>query len=317
MRIERIRYVCLGTLATMLALGSFACGSSPTTPSPTPSPGPSPAPVASVTRVSVSGSSALTAIGQTTQLRAIADYSDGTTRDVTTEALWTSEKPAIFAVSSGVVTVVDFGLASILARLQLRTGSIQVTATPLNTFIFMGRVREPGNSGIANVLVLDTESKRTALTSEFGEYAFANLREPRFRAEKEGFESVEVRGAPIPAYGDIAMQRFVRFAAGGSVSTQLAPNDVSYEIGQDRCFPCKRIRVTVPTAGTLHLTATQPAVAATGLNIWVNGTRFAPAASTVRADAPVSAGEIFVYVGGLSSTSGYVPFTFATSLTSP
>ena len=130
-------------------------------------------------------------------------------------------------------------------------------------------------------------------------------------------ESVEVRGTPIPAYGDIPMQRFIRFAAGGSVSTQLAPNDVSYEIGEDRCFPCKRIRVTVPTAGTLHLTATQPAVAATGLNIWVNSTRFSPAASSVRADAPVSAGEIFVYVGGFSSTSGYVPFTFATSLTSP
>ena len=316
MRIDRIRYICLGTVATMLALGSFACGSSPTTPSPTPSPGPSPAPVASVTRVSVSGSSALTAIGQTTQLRAMADYSDGTTRDVTSEALWTSEKPANFVVSSGVVTVVDFGLASILARVQVRTGSIQVTATPLNTFIFVGRVREPGNSGIANVQVLDTESKRTVLSSEFGEYAFANLRDARFRAEKDGFESVEIRGTPFPSYGDIPMQRFVRFAAGGSVSTQLAPNDVSYELGSDRCFPCKRIRVTVATAGTLHLTATQPAVTATGLNIWVNNTRYAPVGSSVRADAPVSAGEIFVYVGGLSSTSGYVPFTFATSLTS-
>jgi len=247
----------------------------------------------------------------------MANYSDGTTRDVSTEAVWTSEKPANFVVSSGVVTVVDFGLASIFARLQTRTGSIQVTATPLNTLIFIGRVREPGNSGIANVHVLDTDSKRTALTSEFGEYVFANLRDPRFRAEKDGFESVEARSAPFPGFGDIPMQRFVRFAAGGSVSTQLAPNDVSYEIGADHCFPCKRIRVTVPTAGTLHLTATQPGVAATGLNIWVNGNRFAPVDSSVVADASVSAGEIFVYVGGFSSTSGYVLFTFTTSLTSP
>src|SRR6185436_12536675 len=128
MRIDRIRYICLSAVG-MLAIGSFACGSSPTTPSPGPSPGPSPAPVATVTRVNVSGNTALTAIGQTSQLRAMADYSDGTTRDVTTEALWTSAKPASFVVSSGVVTVVNYGLTSILAILLPRTGSIQVTAT--------------------------------------------------------------------------------------------------------------------------------------------------------------------------------------------
>ena len=151
MRNDRIRYICLGTLATTLALGSFACGSSPTTPSPAPSPGPSPAAVATVTRVSVSGNSALTAIGQTTQLRAIAEYSDATSRDVTSDALWASAKPASFVVSSGVVTVINYGLTSINAILQNRTGSIQVTATPANTFIFIGRVREPGNSSIAGV----------------------------------------------------------------------------------------------------------------------------------------------------------------------
>jgi hypothetical protein len=317
MRIDRIRYICLGTLTITLALGSFACGSSPTTPSPTPSPGPSPAPVATVTRVRVSGNTALTAIGETTQLKAIADYSDGTTRDVTTEAIWNSTKPANFIVASGgIVTVVNFGLTTINAILQPRTGFIQVTATPPNTFVFYGRVREPGNSGIANVQVLDTESKRTAMTSQFGEYEFANLRDARFRMEKDGFETVEVKGTPFPAFVDIPMQRFIRFAAGGSVSTEIAPNDLSYDIGTDRCFPCKRIRVTVPTAGTLHLAATQPIVTATGLNIWVNNARFGPAGSSVRADVPVTAGELFVYVGGFGSTSGYVPFTFTTSLTS-
>jgi len=317
MRIDRIRYICLGSLATMLALGSLACGSSPTTPSPGSSPGPSPAPVASVTTVRVSGNSALTAIGETTQLRAIADYSDGTTKDVTAEALWTSDRPASFTVSSGVVTVVDFGLANILARVQVRSGSIQVTATSPNTLVFIGRVREPGNSGIGNVQVLDTISKRAVVTSESGEYVVANLREALFRVEKDGFESVEIKGAPFPAYGDIPMQRFVRLAIGAVVTTQVAPNDLSYEFGSDRCFPCKRIRVTVPTAGTLHLTATQPGVVKTGLNIWVNSNRFAPTASSVLADVAVSAGELFVYVGGFSSTSGYVPFTFTTSLTSP
>jgi hypothetical protein len=303
MRIDRIRYICVGTLATALALGSFACGSSPTNPSPPPSPGPAPAPspgpVATVTRVRVSGNGALTAIGQTTQLRATADYSDATSRDVTSEALWSSTKPASFVVSSGVVTAVNYGLASINVILQNRTGSIQVTATLPNTSIFVGRVREPGNSSIAGVQVLDMDSNRTVTTNQSGEYEFANLRDARFRAEKDGFESVEVKGTPFPTYGDIPMQRFIRFAAGGSVTTELAPNDLSY----------------VPTAGTLHLAATQPSVPATGLNIWVNSTRFGPAGSSVRADVPVPAGELFVYVGGFRSTSGYVPFTFTTSLT--
>jgi len=318
MRIDGIRYICLGALTTILVLGGLACGSSPTTPSPTPSPAPSPAPapLATVTTMGITGRSTLTAIGEATQLTAVANYTDGTHKDVTTEAVWTSLKPATLTVSSGVVTVVNFGLASIDVRFQNRGVSMLMAATPPNTFIFWGRVREPGNSSIANVQVLDTESKRTVLTNQSGEYEFANLRDPRFRVEKDGFESVEVKSAPFPAYGDIPVQRFVRFAAGGSVSTELAPNDLSYEIGPDHCFPCKRIRVTVPTAGTLHLTATQPTVAATGLNIWVNGNRFPPVGSSVGADAPVSAGEIFVYVGGFSSTSGYVPFTLTTSLTS-
>jgi hypothetical protein len=306
----------LRSLTTLLAFCTAGCGGSPTTPTNlTPTPTATPTAVApAMTALRITGNSALTVVGEKSQLTATATYADGTTKDVTAEAVWSSDRPAVFAVSLGEVTTVAFGIGTIIARLAPRSAFLQLAATPPNTSVFWGRVREPGHSGIPGVRVLETNSGQSQLTDGGGSFQFPGLTTARFRFEKEGFESAEVAGAPGPAsFTDAALQRIVRITAGESVSDDLAPHDLSYRVGGDTCFPCKLIRVIAPTGGTVHLNATWTGT--TGLNLWVNGVRFAPANSGVTADAPVNAGEILVHAG--ASSSAYVKFTMTTSVTTP
>ena len=75
------------------AAGVATCDKSPLTPVPVPTPTPTvarPASVPAVTGVRAIGPSSV-APGATAQFTAIADFSDGTSRDVTAEATWRSQ----------------------------------------------------------------------------------------------------------------------------------------------------------------------------------------------------------------------------------
>jgi hypothetical protein len=132
------------------ALGGYGCSApltvhrSPLTPPPSPAlstPAPAPTPV--VTAVNISGNTALTAIGEASQLTATATYSDGTTKDVTTTANWMAVAPSVVSIQpGGIVTATAFGVSYIQATFQSKQGFVLVTATPPNTFAVFGRVRE-------------------------------------------------------------------------------------------------------------------------------------------------------------------------------
>jgi uncharacterized protein YjdB len=69
-----------------------------------------------VTGVIVSGKTELSVVGETTQLTAMAAFSDGSARGITGEASWTSSDASVLTVSAtGLVTVVRFGRAYISA----------------------------------------------------------------------------------------------------------------------------------------------------------------------------------------------------------
>lgn len=91
----------------------------PTAPSSTSSP-------ATVTQVRLSGTTSLTARGQTTQLSATATLSDGSTRSVTQDADWTTSNTTVASVSGGLVTARDVGDADIGATYRGATGSARV-----------------------------------------------------------------------------------------------------------------------------------------------------------------------------------------------
>ena len=317
-------------LAVVIALLCAGCNSdspmptgrpvpvSPTAPSQPPAP--APVPVPTVTGVTISGNLSFTRVGETSQLTATARLSDGTTKDVSSDpsTRWISNDTAIFNVStSGLVTIVEFGSAGVSVVYQNRATGQSVTATPAGTFVVAGWVREPGQSGVSGVRVTDTGSGRTRQTTGSGSYSVAQLpaNQAHLRFEKDGFEPVEYDAKP--ADSEVAIQHIIRLNAGDTVTPlQMAPHDLSYTIGSDRCYPCRLIRVMVPAAGTLHVKATWN-TNAVAFNLWTGGQFFAGAPREAVADVAIKTpGEIVMYLGARSASGGfgsYAPFTIATT----
>ena len=92
----------IGVVVLAIALDGYACD--PSTPAPSPSPtapaAPAPAPTLTVTKVVVTGNTSLTAIGETSQMTATATLSDGTTKNVTSDASWSSTNQSVLTVVS-------------------------------------------------------------------------------------------------------------------------------------------------------------------------------------------------------------------------
>jgi hypothetical protein len=71
--------------------------------------------------------------GQSQQFDVVGNYSDGSTKDLTSAATWNSSNPAVGTVSSGIVTAVNPGTASITASFGTLSTSASLTvelATP-------------------------------------------------------------------------------------------------------------------------------------------------------------------------------------------
>jgi uncharacterized protein YjdB len=111
--------VSFALVVVACGLLTAACGSSSTAPS-------------AVNTVTVTG--AAPAVGATAQYSAVANLANGTTENVTTTATWSSSNPAIATVSStGLVTAVAAGSASISATFDSVTGSAQAAFLPAQT----------------------------------------------------------------------------------------------------------------------------------------------------------------------------------------
>ena len=135
----------------------------PTTPAASPT-APS-TPAASATRISISGNAALTRIGETSQLTATATLSDNTTKDVTGDGRWSSGDVRVITLSStGLMTVVAFGVSLVSFNYQNRGSGLSVTATPPGTFAISGRVRRPAGGPLPNFRVVDAISGRFGMT---------------------------------------------------------------------------------------------------------------------------------------------------------
>lgn len=319
MKPQLLTIVLVTVLVTLLA-GSAGCNRSKSVSTPTSPTSPTAPPVvttAAPTAVAIRGNAMLTAIGETAALTATASLSDGTLKDVTATALWASSDASIVTVSpGGMLTVVRFGQSYVRATYQSKTASLSVQATPAGTFVVWGRTREPGSSGVAGVLVREETSGVSGLSNAEGQFSFAGLTSGRLTFEKDGYEPVAFEGK-LNEYNDVAMQRVIRIAAGGTVDVGLAPHDMDYAPAADsRCYPCKMIRVVSTEAGRLQLRVTWKEPRAT-LNLWINGRLFegtAPGSPEAVADVPIGAGELLVYVGMTSPVEYYAPFTLTTAV---
>jgi uncharacterized protein YjdB len=84
---------------------------------------------ATLSSITVSPSAATVAIGGTLGLKASGTYSDGTTTDLTGSAVWTSSDATIVAVSSGTISALAAGNATVTASFGGKSGTSAITVS--------------------------------------------------------------------------------------------------------------------------------------------------------------------------------------------
>ena len=112
MRVLRMSSIAVVVGAALFAL---ACGNSTTTPT-------------TVSSLAITG--VVPSVGTTSQFKAMATMSDGTTQDVTTLASWGTSNAGIASVSAtGVVSGIADGTVVVSATYQSVTGTDQISLT--------------------------------------------------------------------------------------------------------------------------------------------------------------------------------------------
>ena len=121
-----------------------ACDRAPQSPSPPPGPPPGPQVEPTVVSLSMEGPQVVP-IGETVQYTLLARLSNGSSRDVTTEATW-SALPAtrVTVAGPGLVTGRDRGEAGIHAQFKDRFANKSAAVVPAGTLPLFGKVREAG-----------------------------------------------------------------------------------------------------------------------------------------------------------------------------
>ncbi|HEY0703080.1 MAG TPA: Ig-like domain-containing protein [Candidatus Acidoferrales bacterium] len=128
--------------------------------------------------VTVTPANPSAAVGQSEQLTATANFTDGSTLDVTNSATWTSDTPAVATVNStGLVTAVNTGSAGISATYQGVTGGVTFTSgqavavsisiSPSNPSVAAGDTQQlTANATFSNGTMMDVTSSATWTTSD-------------------------------------------------------------------------------------------------------------------------------------------------------
>jgi hypothetical protein len=272
-----------------------------------------------LSNLTLSGNLSLQAVGETTQLTAIALYADGSTADVTREARWTVTIPSVATVASdGVVTARALGSTPIQLQFPSSGSSLfrsgDLVVTPAGTRAVWGRVREPGTGDILGATVEHPASGQSLTTN--GLFSLGGLSGAlRLIATKSGYESAEAE-VTAAAFVDIPMQRVVRLEAGApEYSSRLAPNDVEYVIAGTPCQPCRMVRISSPASGTVTVTLRWP-TSAVDLHVWTGG-RMIDATGTreIVTAIQVPEGETQIFFGRIPApgNSNYISFTLKTS----
>lgn len=318
-----MRTIVNSSLGVAIAVALVACEAGPPT---EPTPGSPGVNTRQIEGITVVGNRALNAIGETSQLRAIATLVGGGTEDVTDLVTWTTmTDPSVVRVVKGLVTADSLGWGQINLyyapfRGTFPAAAYPVTVTPPGTYFIRGFVMLPEErtvdgdyATVAGVRAVDTQSGRSMISTFSGGYSpgwytLGGLTgSTRITYDKEGYEPAElvVTGPAVNGGGAVSVQKIYRIAAGGTVRTTIAPDDVKYAVSPSGpCTNCRLIRVVNPSTGTLHLNLTWD-LKGVALNIWANGQLFAGSpGGPLTADVPVGGGEFVLYVGVASGNVG-------------
>ncbi|PYI53029.1 Ig-like domain-containing protein [Paenibacillus flagellatus] len=150
-----------------------------------------PVDIDTATKIAINKKSTLLKTGQSEQLTVTATFSDGTTRDVTTEAEWTTRSFKIADVNEkGVVTAVGYGKTTISVKYGGKTASIPVEVDSLKYL----------KTSVKTIELKAGQSKQVALTATYKdgtEGEVAPLAE--WKSSKDTV--ADVKDGTITAYG--------------------------------------------------------------------------------------------------------------------
>ena len=192
-----------GLLFVVALAGICSCDQSPAAPSPAPAGQPP-----TLSRVRIDGP-ALVAPGDSPRYTAVAEYSDGSSKDVTTAATWfpNGESFPIHFVSPGIAAPARRGEAVVSARTEA-VGRLTVMVLEPGTFKLSGPVSETGVGSLFGVTVevLSGIGQGLRATSDRNGYALYGVAGPvRLRASAEGFTPQDL---DVVVTGNDATQAF-------------------------------------------------------------------------------------------------------------
>ena len=175
----------------ILAIAVVSCGDDNPNPArPSGTTNPPPASPATVTRVDTVIPTSLEP-GVSARATASATMSDGSVRDVTSEAQWSSTNPRVVqAAASGALLAGERGEAIVVARMGSRNSSGRIFVLPAGTFRLTGVVSEAGDAlnGVRVEVISGTGQGLTAVTNTQGQFAIYGVAgRIRLHAKKDGF----------------------------------------------------------------------------------------------------------------------------------
>jgi hypothetical protein len=221
--------------AALLGLILVSCDDSPTRPSP-PSPQPSPATPTLVTTELVAPSRI--APGESQQLTLNAQWSDGTTTNVTAQTQWqTSNSRALTVTASGVLTGVANGEGSVSGRYSGMTRSRSLLVLPTGTFRLRGQVKEADLALDGVVISIESAGvKQASITNFGGGYVFYGVAgRTAIEARKDGYRpaleqvdvvedrTFDVQLAPARVRTDFSGRWSLTISASACQSTRFGP----------------------------------------------------------------------------------------------
>ncbi len=209
------RFQLLTICAIALALANLlgACDEGPTRPSPSSGP-PGAPPAGPVTNnVVIVGPDTLPP-GQSAQFSAIAHQSDGSTQDVTTEAVWQAWNPSVVTIwPTGLAIGGAPGDSGITVNARGRSTSTQVIVVPAGTYRLAGAVKDAGYGvGGARVEITAGTGRGLAVSTDpAGAYRIYGVAGPiEVRVNRNGFQevrrSLEVTGHQVADF-DLVLSR--------------------------------------------------------------------------------------------------------------
>jgi hypothetical protein len=193
-----------------IGIGTAACGDENPV-------GPSAANQQEVTAqsITISGSAVLQRPSDTAQLTATATFSDGSARNVSSEAQWTVDHPNVVSVArGGLVTARGYGQCNVTVNYGALSARVPVRVLPEGMFLLSGRITEESGLPLwqAQVSINSSSAQVSTSTDQEGVYVLPARGDVEVRVEMVGFE-VQVRRVTVAQDQGLDFQ--LRFKADG------------------------------------------------------------------------------------------------------